>query len=75
MIPPEHFDAGLGAMVRDPKNARLTVAELLDLHEQRISEAFNDDEEYQDTTDRIIATLTVIGIIVGVAIWAILSRS
>ena len=75
MIPPEHFDKELGAMVRNPMYSDFTVGELRKIHETLISERINADEEYQDTVDRIVVTLTVIGIIVGAAVWAILLRS
>ena len=75
MISPEHFDTELGAMARDPQYVDLRVYQLLSIHEVLVADRLNDDEEYEDTTDRIIATLTVIGVIVGVAIWVTLWRS
>ena len=75
MIPPEHSDAELGAMARDLQYSDLRVYQLLSIHEALISERLNADEEYGDILDRIVATLTVIGVIVGAAIWTILSRS
>lgn len=74
MIYDGQFDRAIGAMVRDPENADKTATEILAEHRRELEESLLDDE-YGDISDRIMATLAVIGIIVGVAIWAILSYS
>ena len=77
MIRPEHFDAELGALVRDPQYADLRVYQLLNIHEALISERLNADEEYKDIKCRIVAAMVMLIIVIlgGSVLWATLSRS